>query len=220
MSNEAREAGLRDEDDARALHDAIALLREPIPVDARFGARVMAFVRAAPAPSVARAGGGLSAAGGDAWRWLSTPRAIHVSPLRGLLIAAGVSALAVLSVAGPARDGGDGLTSVPPVAASPRISGTLGARTDSLVQFVLLAPEARQVVVVGDFTDWDTGRIRLQREGASGFWTATVRLPVGRHRYLFLVDGERWVADPAAPTEPKGDFGEPNSVITINGGAA
>jgi hypothetical protein len=43
-----------------------------------------------------------------------------------------------------------------------------------------------------------------------------VPLEPGRHEYAFVVDGERWLADPAAPTTG-GDFGTPNSVVTVVG---
>jgi hypothetical protein len=35
--------------------------------------------------------------------------------------------------------------------------------------------------------------------------------------YAFIVDGDRWVADPAAPMAPEDGFGIRNSVIVVGG---
>jgi hypothetical protein len=43
-----------------------------------------------------------------------------------------------------------------------------------------------------------------------------VRLPAGRHEYAFLVDGERWVADPNAPSSIEDEFGVESSVVTVD----
>jgi 1,4-alpha-glucan branching enzyme len=84
----------------------------------------------------------------------------------------------------------------------------------TLVQFVLVAPDARRVALVGDFNDWDPAATPL-RASAGGAWSAAVQLSPGRHRYAFVVDGVRWLADPAAPPAPDDDFGTPGSVVTV-----
>jgi 1,4-alpha-glucan branching enzyme len=81
------------------------------------------------------------------------------------------------------------------------------------VQFAL-PMAAREVVVVGDFNHWDTHATPLSRT-PSGTWRATVRLTPGAHVYSFVVDGTRWVPDPAAPLAPGTDFGAPNSLVTV-----
>jgi len=86
------------------------------------------------------------------------------------------------------------------------------------VQFVLVAPSAKSVALVGDFNDWDAATTPLVRS-AAGVWSGTVTLAPGRHLYAFVVDGTRWVADPAAPQALGDDFGTPNSVITVGGSA-
>jgi hypothetical protein len=45
-------------------------------------------------------------------------------------------------------------------------------------------------------------------------WSTTLALPVGQHQYAFVVDGRRWVADPAAPAVDDG-FGRRNSVLAV-----
>ncbi len=82
------------------------------------------------------------------------------------------------------------------------------------VRFVLTAPEARAVTVAGTFNHWDSHATPLVRSGAGGLWTATITLPAGQHQYAFVVDGVRWVPDPAAPAVDDG-FGRRNSVLTL-----
>ena len=85
------------------------------------------------------------------------------------------------------------------------------------VQFALPVPAAHEVVIVGDFNHWDTHATPLRRT-PSGTWRATVRLKPGAHVYSFVVDGTRWVPDPAAPLAPGTDFGAPNSLVTVAAG--
>lgn len=82
-------------------------------------------------------------------------------------------------------------------------------------QFVLVAPQASSVSLVGDFNDWDPARSPMQT--AQGVWATTVPLPPGRYRYAFLVNGVEWRADPGAPRAGDDEFGTPNSVITVGG---
>ncbi|MBX9929438.1 MAG: hypothetical protein K2X99_11045 [Gemmatimonadaceae bacterium] len=83
------------------------------------------------------------------------------------------------------------------------------------VQFVLDAPSARSVAVVGDFNEWSATASPLVREPGSGAWTTTVALPPGRHVYAFIVDGVRWTMDPHAPLAPDADFGRAGSVVLV-----
>jgi Glycogen recognition site of AMP-activated protein kinase len=102
------------------------------------------------------------------------------------------------------------------------IGGIVALRARSelgiVVQFTLPVPAAHQVVVVGDFNHWDVHATPL-RQSPSGTWRATVRLKPGAHVYSFVIDGNRWVPDPAAPLAPGSDFGSPNSLVTVAPGA-
>jgi len=82
-------------------------------------------------------------------------------------------------------------------------------------QFVLVAPQAATVSLVGDFNDWDPARSPMQT--AQGVWATTVPLAPGRYRYAFLVNGVEWRADPGAPRARDDEFGTPSSVITVGG---
>jgi hypothetical protein len=87
---------------------------------------------------------------------------------------------------------------------------------EGLVPFVLKAPHAARVTIVGDFNDWDPTATPMHRAGDNAWW-AVVRLPAGRYHYAFVVDGTRWVADPSAPHDADTDFGRASSVVTILG---
>ena len=128
-------------------------------------------------------------------------------------MAAGLAALVIAGTWGAmratrTRDGGGAAAT----------QGSTDAAALSVVTFVLVAPEARTVALAGDFDGWDGTRMPLRR-AASGLWTLDVPLAPGRYQYAFVVDGRRFVADPAAPRAVGDDFGQPNSVVTVGGGA-
>lgn len=101
-----------------------------------------------------------------------------------------------------------GLRILPGPPAAPRAEA-------AVVQFVFHAPGARQVELVGDFTDWQAGRILLEGPDAAGRWTTRVALPAGRHEYLFLVDGRSWQTDPLAQVRRPDGFGNLNAVMNL-----
>lgn len=84
------------------------------------------------------------------------------------------------------------------------------------VQFVLDARQtanATSVTVVGDFNDWSVTASPMRRDGS--VWSLTLPAAPGRHVYAFVIDGERWIADPRAPRASDTDFGRPGSVIIV-----
>ena len=179
-----------------------AELRRPPEESPGFDARVMAAVRAAPPSLPARA-----------WAWLTEPRAVTVSPLGGLALAAGVAVLVIAGVWGAARVGAARVAAPAGLAAGPAAAGRA-----SVVTFVLLAPRAASVALAGDFDGWNAAAAPLRRT-ASGLWSVDVPLAPGRYRYALVVDGRRFVADPSAPPAVDDDFGQPTSVVTVGGGA-
>ena len=82
------------------------------------------------------------------------------------------------------------------------------------VAFSLDAPQATQVSLVGDFNNWDPAATPLAK-GSAGRWEAVVPLTPGRYQFTFVIDGSRWVRDPALPQAVGDDFGQPTSVITV-----
>jgi hypothetical protein len=87
----------------------------------------------------------------------------------------------------------------------------------SAFQFVLVAPHAASVTLVGDFNDWDPARSPMRAANGGSVWATVVQLAPGRYRYAFLVNGVEWRADPAAPTATDDEFGTPSSVVTVEG---
>jgi hypothetical protein len=138
------------------------------------------------------------------WSWLLEPKLVAVSPLRTVTLAAAVIALMVVLRNGPYNE--SAVRSPQSAAATP---------DTTVIQFVLVAPKAISVSLVGDFNDWDRARTPLKSANAGGMWSVTLPLPPGRHRYAFVVDGKQWVVDPAAPRAIEDDFGSPNSVVTV-----
>src|SRR3989454_46190 len=88
------------------------------------------------------------------------------------------------------------------------------ALSPALEERVMAAPGGRRVGAAGTFNRWDRGAAPLVPAGTSGVWTTTLALPVGQHQYAFVVDGARWVVDPAAPAVDDG-FGRRNSVVAV-----
>jgi hypothetical protein len=82
-------------------------------------------------------------------------------------------------------------------------------------QFVLDAPRASRVALVGDFNAWNAVATPLARVTSSGIWTVTVPLAPGRHTYAFMVDGTVLTLDPRAPAAQDPDFGTPSSVVLV-----
>jgi len=87
----------------------------------------------------------------------------------------------------------------------------------STVRFVLVAPYASRVSLVGDFNRWNPRAMPMRRSSDGRTWTVDVPLTPGRHLYSFLVDGDL-APDPAAPRAGDDDFGVPSSVILVSGG--
>jgi 1,4-alpha-glucan branching enzyme len=81
-----------------------------------------------------------------------------------------------------------------------------------LVEFRLSAAQATHVALAGDFTNWKPTYALVR--GEPGVWTIVVPLAPGVHDYAFIVDGERWIADPMAPAVADG-FGGLNSRIAV-----
>lgn len=95
------------------------------------------------------------------------------------------------------------------------VPAVAGEHRDTVyVRFELAAPEARSVHVAGSFNEWRADATPLRRS-PDGRWTVTVPLLVGEHTYQFVVDGERWVADPLAEAVVEDGFGGRNSVVVV-----
>ena len=187
-------------DDDVKMSQIARVLRAPVRLSASFDARVMAAVRRLPGHERIRL-----------WARLTTPRTVTVMPLTWGLLAASVALFAVLGALHFAVDVDR--------AAKPIANALFPAQAKPApqrVQFVLVAPDANQVAVVGDFNGWDAQHAGYQAQHrGGGVWSVTAPVPVGHHRYSFVVDDSVWVADPTAPRVVDNDYGVPNSAIVV-----
>lgn len=175
-----------------------ALRQRSSALDPELDHRVMATIRHSPR-------GYLRAA----LRWWTQPRPVPISPI-GVL--ATVGALAILLVAVGRYVGARG--EAPAVTAVAAATGSATSDT-RVIRFVISAPRASRVNVVGDFNGWDTQATPLTPVGEAGVWTVEVTLTPGRHEYAFLIDGREWRPDPSTPKAASDDYGSPNSVIIV-----
>lgn len=157
---------------------------EPLPPGAE--ARLLATLAATPRPS-------------RPLPWWRRPRTLRLSPIGGVALAAGFAGLMVVGTLGVTRG------TAPTVAA-------VAPDTVHLVRFVLVNPGARQVSLAGDFNGWQAEALTPAASG--GVWSVALPLRAGRYEYAFVVDGERWIADPALPAA-RDEFGGEHSVLHL-----
>lgn len=175
------------------IDQAAHALRASLPdIDAGLDDRVMAAIQSDHAADRTDTHRGV--------RWIFEPRTVRIRPVWAGLAAAAIIALFL----------------VPRPRVAPQApAAAVTAMTDTVyVHFSLSAPAAHNVSLAGSFNNWDAAGLSLHR-AADGGWEATIALPVGEHRYQFVVDGRRWVPDPAAQAQVDDGFGGTNSVIVV-----
>jgi Carbohydrate-binding module 48 (Isoamylase N-terminal domain) len=182
------------------IDDVASELQRPVRLSLSFDRRVMAAIRTV-GTSMAHA----DERNGPGWRW-----SVTLTPLRAMAVAAGLAFMTLGS--GWLFSRGFRPTPAGSVASSPvaRID-----RTARAVQFVVVAPSAGNVTLVGDFNDWSSTATPMHRASVGGLWSVTVPLPAGRYQYAFVINGREWRADPGAPAAPVDDFGAPNSIVAV-----
>ena len=132
--------------------------------------------------------------------WWVTGRIFVASPLTALALAAGIALAAAASTLVVAR------RSAP--------SRVATRDTVEFVRFVLVDSTARSVSVVGDFNGWKRDETPLNVASKPGVWSVSLPLSPGRHEYAFIVDGKRWVVDPAS-IAASDEFGTESSVVLV-----
>ena len=183
----------------------VAEARRPVVVDPAARARLLAAVHSAPRPERPtrfRA-------------WLLEPRHLALPPLAALAAAAGLVGIGVLAGFLLNRDGRLPAERGPLAVVESQLPDSHRTR---VVKFVLIAPQAARVAVVGDFNGWDLSATPAKRQ-PDGTWSTFVSLPPGRHVYSFVVD-DQFISDPDAPRAPDDGFGQNNSVIVVGGASS
>jgi hypothetical protein len=82
-----------------------------------------------------------------------------------------------------------------------------------LNRFVIFEPTASQVELIGSFTDWR--KTPMIPVGGSGYWELRLQLTSGEHRFAYILDGHRQIADPTLTMREKDDFGGENSILKV-----
>lgn len=128
--------------------------------------------------------------------WLWAPKRIAIRPAHAI----GIAAILAIAI---------GVTisrsNVQPTAAA-TVNGEV------FVHFKLEAPTATTVSLAGDFNNW--APTYHMKRSEPGVWTIVIPLTPGVHDYSFIIDGSKWVPDPAAPAMADG-FGGMNSRISV-----
>ncbi len=88
-----------------------------------------------------------------------------------------------------------------------------GNQIDRTCEFVLKAPEARSVLLAGDFTRWQERALPM-KPLPNGGWGVSVSLPPGNYQYRFVVDGQ-WRDDPECARRVPNGFGGYNMVHEV-----
>jgi hypothetical protein len=145
-------------------------------------------------------------------------RRYSLGALSGLAAAAAIAGFAIgFEWSGTRRTTSEVASSVSaPVADTPapvRLA-TNGEDAPNVVPFMLRAPGASTVAIVGDFNGWDVSKSPMQ-QSAPGVWSTTIGLVPGRHIYAFVVDDSVWTLDPRAPRVADPDFGRSGSAIVV-----
>jgi hypothetical protein len=132
--------------------------------------------------------------GSTALRWLLAPLTLRVKPVWGLAAAAAVAIVLLV----------------------PRQSELTAGPGEAVVTLVAPFPAAERVEVAGSFTSWEP--VALERDPDTGVFQGRLVVPAGIHEYMFVVDGDRWVADPLSDSYADDGFGRLNSVLVARVG--
>jgi hypothetical protein len=80
-------------------------------------------------------------------------------------------------------------------------------------RFVVYLPDVETVAILGTFSNWQA--LPMEKAGREGYWEISLELQPGEHRYSFILDDRRRVADPTVWIREKDDFGSENSVLEV-----
>jgi len=134
--------------------------------------------------------------------WLTGPRSMTFSPIQAIPVVTCALALLALGLMNMNYSISD--------EAEPQLS---------TVRFVLSdkSMSAHTVSVIGSFNSWKAERSVMWYNDVEKTWILEATLPPGDHEYMFLVNGDKLVADPLAPMTRDDGFGNKNSIMFVNG---
>ena len=190
-----------------SVQQIITEARRPVTMDAAVRSRLMEAVRAEEPPRRSS----------PVLGWLLEPRRFAMPPLATLAAAAGLVGIGLIGGLAINRDGRS--TAADQTRADAPFAGLPDSVTPVAMKFVLVAPQASRVSVVGDFNGWNGSATPAVRQ-PDGTWATWVTLTPGRHEYSFVIDGTHFVPDPASPSAPSDEYGNKNSVVVVSGAAS
>lgn len=87
---------------------------------------------------------------------------------------------------------------------------------DGRLEFTVHDDSASSVSLAGDFNAWNVATTPFEKSEA-GIWRARIEVPSpGVYRYKLVVDGVRWIEDPANLMKEPDGYGGFNSVIQVS----
>jgi cyclomaltodextrinase / maltogenic alpha-amylase / neopullulanase len=87
-----------------------------------------------------------------------------------------------------------------------------GMHAGSLQQEFVYSGSAKAVHVAGTFNGWSRF-VHPLKQTSQGVWKLSMRVPIGRHLYKLVINGEEWKVDPRAADSETDSSGNTNSVL-------
>ena len=88
-------------------------------------------------------------------------------------------------------------------------------QTKEGVLFSYFDPSARDVQLVGDFSDWEPLHNSMTQDQGKHIWSGIIPLETGSYQYKFIVDGE-WKIDPDNAEVVTTPMGARNSALKVS----
>jgi 1,4-alpha-glucan branching enzyme len=82
------------------------------------------------------------------------------------------------------------------------------------VTFALDFPLAGEVILMGDFNQWNPKTHPMKKDNG-GVWKKNTLLYPGRYEYRFMVDGQ-WLNDPDNPRTCPNSYGSYNNIVVVS----
>jgi 5'-AMP-activated protein kinase regulatory beta subunit len=81
------------------------------------------------------------------------------------------------------------------------------------ITFSLTSPDAKEVILMGDFNQWNP-KVHPMKKNKTGLWEKATLLFPGTYEYRFIVDGQ-WENDPNNAQTRTNQFGTKNNFIVV-----
>jgi len=88
-------------------------------------------------------------------------------------------------------------------------------RRSCKVTFELVAGDAKEVTLLGDFNEWNASTHPMKRRKDGSFSLSISLKPGNEYKYRFFADGTTWLNDPEADKLVPNSFGTEDSVVTV-----